>query len=144
MQIQDEIAKLPYGDYLDRVEFEMVKIGVSEFETFHLFTPGLYVRTIHIPAGSYLTSKVHKTAHPFVLSEGKICIFTEQGGQEIFNAPYMGVTQPGNRRFAYAETNCIFSTFHVTDKTDIDEIEKDVVETRDNKYLQNGGGKLVG
>ncbi len=129
------LGEISYDELLDRVEAEMVNIGVSEFETYHLFTPGLYVRTIHIPAGSYLTSKIHKTTHPFVLSQGIITIFTEQGGEEIFHAPYMGTTEIGNRRFARAETDCIFSTFHVTEKTDLAEIEKDVVETRDNKLL---------
>lgn len=131
-----EIANLSYDDFLDRVEAEMANIGVVEIETTHLFTPGLYVRTIHIPAGAFLTSKIHKTKHPFVLSSGKITIFTEQGGEEVLEAPYMGVTLEGSRRFARAETDCIFSTFHVTQKTDVDEIEKDIVETRDNKLLK--------
>lgn len=133
----NELAKISYDDFLDKIEAEMVNIGVSEFETYHLFTPGLYVRTIHVPAGSYITSKIHKTEHPFVLSEGIITIFTEQGGEETFHSPYMGVTKEGSRRFAKTETACIFSTFHVTDKTDLEEIEKEVVETRENKLLVN-------
>jgi len=45
------------------------------------------------------------------------------------------VTKPGTRRFAKANKNVIFTTFHPTTKTDIDEIEKDVIEVRENKYL---------
>lgn len=131
----NEIANLSYDDFLDRVEAEMANIGLCDFETADIFTPGMYVRTIFIPAGSFLTSKVHKTTHPFVLSKGKITIFTENGGEETLEAPFVGVTKEGSRRFAKAETDCVFSTFHVTDKTLVTEIEKEVVEDRVNKLL---------
>ena len=40
------------------------------FENLHLFCPGIYARSIFMPAGTVLTSKIHKTQHFFVVSKG--------------------------------------------------------------------------
>ena len=45
----------------------------------HLFAPGLYIRTIYIPANSVLVGKIHKHRHGNILSKGSVIVFTEQG-----------------------------------------------------------------
>ena len=54
-------------------------------------------------------------------------ILTE-GGEQMIRAPFYSITEAGTKRVIYAHTDCIFVTVHVTDKTDIDEIEKDIIE----------------
>ncbi len=42
----------------------------------HRFTDGMYSREIFMEKGPVLTSRVHKTNHPFVVSKGNyFCIF---------------------------------------------------------------------
>ena len=70
-----------------------------------------------------------------MLSQGVITIFTEDGGEQVLEAPYIDITKAGTRRFARAETDCLWSTFHRTDKETEEEIEKEVIISRVNPLL---------
>lgn len=101
----------------------------------HIFTPGLYTREISIPAGTLLTSLIHKTEHPFLLSKGKAKVFDNE--MKEIEAPYLGITKPNTRRVIYAITDIIWTTFHVTEKTNIENIEKDIIIEYKNNLLNN-------
>jgi hypothetical protein len=122
-----EEVTLSYEQLIAEVKKEMVFLGLSDFPTFDLFTPGLYVRTVHIPAGSFVLSERHKTIHPYMLSQGSIKIFTEDGGTEVLHAPYMGVTRPGIR-FAQTLSDVIWTTFHSTKVMPKDDSENSMKE----------------
>lgn len=131
----NELA-VSYDEMLDQVEAQMHEIGCSEFETAGIFTPGLYLRALVIPKGSYLTSKLHRVEHPFILAEGKMTIFTEDGEQHI-KAPHIDITKAGTRRFARADENSLWVTCHATDKTTEAEVEAEVIIDRINPLLMN-------
>jgi hypothetical protein len=118
-----------YEELIAEVKKEMSVIGFYDFPMYDLFTPGMYVRTVHIPEGSYVISEKHKTIHPFMLSKGSITIFTENGGMETYDAPYLGVTFPGIR-FARSNSDVIWTTFHVTKVMPKDNSEKEIVKAR--------------
>lgn len=101
----------------------------------HRFTPGLYIREIFMPAGALVTSVLHKTCHPFVVSKGDVSVYEE--GREVgrYKAPYTGITQVGTRRLLYMHEDTVWTTFHVTDKTDPDEIVQEITETEVNPLL---------
>jgi group I intron endonuclease len=103
---------LSYHDIIDELEANINKIGASEFETHHLFSEGIYLRTIVIPAGSFLISKIHKTEHPFFLTAGEITLFFEDYSFKKIPAPFMGITYPGTRRVAIADSQCKWTTAH--------------------------------
>jgi len=92
----------------------------------HSFADGCYVREIFNPAGELLVTKIHKKEHPFFLMKGKMSILTEDGVKHI-QAPHHGITKPGTKRIIYTHTDCVFVTVHATDKTDVAEIEKEVI-----------------
>jgi exonuclease VII small subunit len=109
---------------IDRLERALVVLDQyfpEEFPTLHKFTPGMYIREIHVPAGSIFTSITHKTQHPFVISKGVCDICNEVGQVERYHAPYTGITNPGTRRVFLVHSDMVFTTFHVTDITDPDE-----------------------
>lgn len=133
-------------------EFEKIitdNFSAIECPIIHHFAPGIYIREMHAPAGSILTSKIHKTEHLFILSKGKLKTWDENRGEITLSAPYIGKTESGTRRAAEVLEDIIWSTVHsiefITGKESelnkndqekiIDEIEKIVIEPHINLLL---------
>ena len=93
----------------------------------HNFAPGVYIRTMFPKAGELIISKIHKSTHPFLITRGRVAIWVEGSGWKVHSAPFSGITTPGTRRMIYVYEDCEWSIFIPTNKTDLDEIEKDVI-----------------
>ena len=127
--------QITHTSKLDQLE-EVILAGKSvECPVVHRFTPGMYIREIFIPAGTLLTSMEHKTAHPFVISQGRVMVSSENEGSVTYAAPFTGITLPGTRRALYAITDVIWTTFHATDLTDVEEIGKAILEPHTNPLI---------
>lgn len=92
----------------------------------HKFAGGQYIRQITMPAGMYILSKIHKTKHPYFILRGDVSVVTEKGVIRLV-APYSGITQAGTQRLLYIHSETVWTTVHVTDKTDLKEIEADLI-----------------
>jgi hypothetical protein len=88
-----------------------------------------------MPAGSLITSAKHLTCHPFVISKGDVSVYVEGVEVDRYKAPYTGVTQPGTRRLLYVHEDTVWTTFHVTEKTDPDEIIMEIANVEPNPIL---------
>lgn len=97
---------------IDALEQAMVGAGEIELPLEHAFLPGLYVRTIFMPAGTLLTSKIHKTKHPYVITKGSVSVWIDGVGWERLEAGHRGVTLPGTRRVLYIHEDCVWTTYH--------------------------------
>lgn len=120
---------------IDAFDAQMQSMEPADYSHVHRFTPGLYIREIFMPAGMLCTSLVHKTEHPFVISQGTVSVFIPGKGVERFTAPYCGITKPGTRRLLYCHTDVVWTTFHPTDLTDLAEIEAAIIEPYHNPLL---------
>lgn len=98
-----------------------------EFDNRHDFCPGIYARTIFMPKGMVLTSQIHLTQHFFVVVKGSCTVVGADGSRVFIEAPHMGVTMPGTKRALYIHEDCIWTTFHATDLTDVEEIGKKIM-----------------
>lgn len=121
-----------YHQRMDLLEREMVKFPWVVMPVTHRFTPGLYIREIFMPAGTILTSKIHKTEHPFVISAGVLEVLTENDGWVLMKAPLTGITKPGTRRVLRIIEDTIWTTFHPTNETDVEKIEAAIIERHDD------------
>lgn len=92
----------------------------------HYFAPGLYAREIHMSAGDCVVGKIHKHAHVNNISKGRVLVTTEFGKSELV-APCQFVSEPGTKRAVLVLEDCIWTTYHPTDKTDLDDIEEEVI-----------------
>ena len=124
------------GEKIDQVEAMLVQYPEVECPLTHSFVPGFYVRTIFMPAGTMMTSKIHKTQHPYHVSKGKVNVIIGDGIEHI-EAPYWGMTEPNTRRILYIVEDCEWTTFHATDKTTPEEVEDDIIEKHDNPLLSD-------
>lgn len=130
----NELA-LSYDEAIDKIEQQMLEIGETDFETSGFFVGGMYVKTVVIPAGSFLTSRVHKQDHPFILSQGSMVIYTQDGGEQEITAPFIDITLKGTRRFAKALTDCLWTCVNRTNATTHEDAENDIVEPKRNFKL---------
>lgn len=143
MQLPELIADVPdYMEMVDRAEVAMVQgfpVVTTECPSTHRFTNNVYSRETLLPAGTLLTSKIHKTQHFYVILEGRGLVRTAHGSIP-YEAGTVGITEPGTRRVIYAETDTRWVTFHpIPDGlTDLEEIEGLVIQEHTNPLLTEG------
>ncbi len=97
-----------------------------DFPLRHFFQEGAYVREMTLPKGGLIVGKIHKHAHVNIVSKGRVTVFTDEGLREIV-APSTWVSSPYTKRVVYVNEETIWSTVHVTNKTDLAEIEKEII-----------------
>lgn len=114
-------------EQVERLQAEMVKMPQAELTTEHHFSPGMYMRKVFRPAGTLIVGKVHKEPHFFLCAKGEIIAWTENGMKRL-QAGDVVESKPGTKRVTLAVTDAIGVTIHRTDKTDLDEIEAELIE----------------
>ena len=103
------------GESLDKV-----------FPLIHHFAPHVYAREIFLPEGHVVVGKIHKEAHLNFIMTGRVSVSTEEGVKEIV-APCIFTSYAGTKRAVYAHEDTTWATVHITDKTDLSEIEDDII-----------------
>jgi quercetin dioxygenase-like cupin family protein len=111
---------------IDKIEQEIAKLPQIEMVTNHHFAEGLYARELHIPAGTILTGKIHKTEHINIVSKGRIIVWTEAGMKEV-SAPFTMVSYPGTKRVGYALEDTIWTTIHASNEKDLVKLEEQLI-----------------
>lgn len=113
----------------DAIISEGLDVGPASCPVKHHFAPGSYGREMTLPAGLVVVGKIHKHAHINVISKGRVQVFTEQDGVLELAAPCTFVSSPGTKRVVHVLEETVWTTVHVTDKTDLAEIEREVIAT---------------
>lgn len=126
MQLARRSAILHLQDAIVR---EGLDVGPAACPVKHHFAEGSYGREMTLPAGLVVVGKIHKHSHVNVISQGRVQVFTEHGGVEELVAPCTFVSTPGTKRVVHVLEETIWTTVHVTDKTDLAEIEREVIAT---------------
>lgn len=106
-----------------------------DIPTQHYFSEGVYAREITIPKGTLLTGYIHKYRNLNIMSKGDMTVLTENGPVRI-QAPYTVVSPPGTKRIAYAHEDCVWTTIHGTNETDIDKIENHFISSTYEEYVE--------
>ena len=131
----------PSREQIERLQAEMVKMPQVDLQTEHYFSEsGMYCRKVFRPAGTLIVGKVHKHHHLFLCAMGEIIAWTENGMKRL-QAGDVVESRPGTKRVTLAVTDAIGVTVHRTDKTDLDEIEAELVEP-DNSALFDSSNLL--
>lgn len=136
-----------YHKGMDKLEKFLSEEELYECPITHHFVDGVYCREMFVQKGVTLTSKIHKTKHPFILSMGKIGVIDNNKEPKVFEAPYFGITMPGTRRLIYAFEDSIWTTIHATDIVPDSDSEEDlekaaqkvediIIQKHDNKLLK--------
>jgi len=138
--MNEVINNIPTREQIERLQAEMVKLPQDEVETEHYFSEGMYCRKVFRKAGTLIVGKVHKKPHFFLCAKGEIIAWSEKGMRNL-KAGDVIESLPGTKRVTLAVEDSIGITFHKTDKTDLDEIEQELVEY-DETALFDSNNKL--
>jgi hypothetical protein len=136
------------NDFLNQADVEILKMPPRECPLIHRFTPGMYIREIFMPKDTILTTLLHLTTHPFFVLQGDVSVYYNGIPTQRYKAPYTGITEAGTRRMLLTHEDTIWTTCHVTDLTDPDEIIESITsrdfnplvdknEARFNTWRQN-------
>lgn len=108
------------------------------------FIPGLYVRSVVLPAGSFLISNRHGTWHPFIITKGSGIVVEEIGNKQSKSYEYIAngegehftsLTEPGVRRIILVVDETHWTTFHPTESKDPKEIMGRILLPNTNPLL---------
>lgn len=141
----ERLAKSEAWKKIDSLEEDMEAHpdSFTELTTNHIFTPGLYVREVLMKKGDFITTRIHLTEHPFVISHGHVLVWTGDLGVVELGAPFTGITKPGTRRLIYMLEDTIWSTCHANpdNETDPEKIIEKITYNNRMLRLKTGGLK---
>ena len=92
-----------------RLEAAFLDLPQADCPITHRFAPGIYVREVKMPAGSYVIGHHHKTLHINIMLSGHLTLINEDGTKTEMHAPQTFIANTG-RKIAYIHEDVIFAT----------------------------------
>ncbi len=124
------VNRIPSRQQIERLQTEIAKLPQLELPTSHYFSGGMYCRKMRLPKDALLVGKVHKHAHFFMCMAGEMIVWTETGMRHLFAGDVVE-SEAGTKRTILCVTDAIGINVHRTDKTDLNEIEAELIEPDD-------------
>ncbi len=135
VEAKDVVGYGDPDDVLNLCDVEILKLPPRECPVVHRFTPGMYIREFHMPKDTIVSSLMHLTTHPFFIIKGDVSVWYHDVPVQRYQAPYTGITKAGTRRLLYSHEDTIWSTCHITDLTDPDEIMESITCNDFNPHI---------
>lgn len=133
-----DVSRQVSREKIEALQAEILKMPQCEdMVTTHYFNGGMYCRKVWRPAGTLIAGKIHKAAHFFLCAAGEIIAWSETGMRHMMPGDVIE-SQPGTKRITLALTDAIGITIHKTDKTDLDEIEAELIEPEPCALFDSG------
>lgn len=129
--VTSSIPKEVFRDGVEKLESALAEIpGVMKGDCYpleHAFADGLYVRTIIVPRGQLIVTKLFKQTHATFLLSGEVSVISDTGGIQRIKAPFQMITKAGTKRVIYTHTEVVWTTVHATVEKDLQKIEEEVI-----------------
>lgn len=123
------LRTLTTNERIEILEEELLKYPQIDCPLTHNFTPGLYLRTILMPAGSFIIGHEHLTEHFNIIHTGRASVMIDGDLTEIW-APNFFASKPGIRKVLLIHEDMRWSTTHVNpdDEMDIAKLEDRLIK----------------
>jgi len=95
-----------------------------------------------MPKDTILTTLLHLTTHPFFVLQGDVSVYYNGIPTQRYKAPYTGITEAGTRRMLLTHEDTIWTTCHVTDLTDPDEIIESITSRDFNPLVDKNEARF--
>lgn len=111
-------------------DFEKAIIGLPQVDVpvEHDFGHNIYSRKVTMPAGSIITSKLHNRDHFAVVLRGLVDVWEPNGPKRRLKAGDHFKTKAGTKRVLHVIEETEWITFHGTEQTTPDAVEREIIE----------------
>lgn len=111
---------------IERAERRLLRLPQVDMPVTHRFAPGVYLREIFMPAGTFVVGHEHKTEHFNIVIAGRALVMMDGKVEEI-TAPCTFVSSPGVRKVLYILEDMTWQTVHPTDETNLQRLEMELI-----------------
>lgn len=114
------------AERIEKIERRLIDLPQVDCPLKHVFSKGVYYRQIHMPAGLIVIGHQHKTKHLNIILKGSAVVMMDGVLQRVV-AGDVFESGEGVRKVLYIESACDWATIHITNETDLDQLEKDLI-----------------
>ncbi len=136
-----EELSVPVNDQIESLEKELLNLPQVECPLKHNFAPGVYMREITMPAGSFVIGHEHLTEHFNVVLTGKARVMID-GVIEDLVAPCYFISKPNVRKVLYIVEEMKFATIHPTNETSVEVLENTLIR-KSNSFIKYEEAKAL-
>lgn len=115
------------GMSIDELEKFTLKQEQVYCPVIHNFSPGLYIREVTLPAGSFVIGRKQKTEHYNIFLKGRMLMFNEDGSTSELFAPMNFTSKPG-KKVVYVLEESVWLNVYPTTETILENLENIFIE----------------
>ena len=116
---------------INKIEKKMLQYKQVDCPVVHHFSPGIYMREVKIPAGTFAIGHRQKTEHLNIFLRGRVMMLGEDGSTKELIAPMIFTGQPG-RKMGYISEDVVWLNVYTTKETDVDTLENMFLDKSDS------------
>ena len=124
------MSNLAIRELIEEAEKELLNLPQSKASVTYHFAPGICIREIVMPAGSFAIGNYQKYEHLNVFLAGKVRMLQDDGTYLDMHAPMIFVSKPG-RKVGHIIEDVVWQNIYATDETDAEKIEAHFVSVSD-------------
>ena len=108
---------------IEDIEAKMLTMPQVDCPVIHKFGDGLYIRELHMMAGTLAIGHEQRFKHFNVFLKGKVMMLNLDGSSTILEAPMTFFAEPG-RKVGYVIEDVIWQNIYPTTETDVEKLEE--------------------
>jgi hypothetical protein len=137
------IDKDEYDKAVSKCVDELIKMEQVDAPVEHKFSPGVYVRQITMPAGTFVIGHKHKTQHLNIVMTGRAKVMMNGIVEEIV-APCIFESQAGVQKVLLIEEDMVWATVHTNPDNcqDVVKLEESLIDVSE-EFLKAKGSLTV-
>lgn len=111
-----------------RLANEIIKLGqpMPDCKVKHIFSEGVYVRQVTMPAGSLIIGRIHTTEHLNEVISGECLIYTADEELVLRKEGDIFISKAGSQKVGRCLTDVVFRTIHATNETNVEKLEQEL------------------